>query len=72
MVIKWWSSVLELFGIVVCSLYRQAILRKWKELKGADATYGKLLRLCCEHDIQSIAKAICDMLRSRVYGKLVY
>ena len=57
------------FDVVVYSLCRQAILRKWKELKGADATYGKLLRLCCENGIQSIAEAICDMLRSRVYGK---
>ena len=42
---------------------------KWKELKGVEATYGKLLRLCCENDIQSIAESICNMLRSRRYGE---
>ena len=37
-------------------------------MKRDDATYGKMLRLCCENDIQSIAQAICIMLGSR-YGK---
>ena len=51
------------------SLHRLTILRKWKELKGVEATYGKLLRLCCENEIQSIAESICNMLRSRGYGE---
>ena len=53
------------------SFYRLAILRKWKELNGVEATYKKLLRLCCENDIQPIAEAICNMLRSRKYGEIL-
>ena len=53
------------------SLYRQVILKKWKGLKGADATYGSLLRLCCEGNIQPIAEAICDILKSRACGELL-
>lgn len=49
--------------------YRRAVLRKWKELNGDDATYGKLLRVCCEENVASVAEAICDVLKSRVEDK---
>ena len=51
--------------------FRRALLKKWKELNGDDATYGKLLRLCCKNDLQSLAEAVCYMLRSRVCGEFI-
>ena len=47
-------------------LYRRAILRKWKELKGSNATYGNLLRICCKEHLASVAEVICDVLKSRI------
>ena len=73
--LQWYELLKEfyckLFDTGVYLLYRQAVLRKWKKLNGIDATYGKLLRLCCEKDILSLAEAICDMLRSRVDGEFL-
>ena len=51
--------------------YRKAVLVKWKEVKGVNATYGKLLQVCCEVDTPSVAEVICYVLRSRVHGEYV-
>ena len=59
----------EVLILCVLTLYRKAILRRWKELNDVEATYGKLLMLCCENDIQSIAEAICIMLKSRQHSE---
>lgn len=38
-------------------------------MKGIHATYGQLLRVCCEEHVTPVAEAICDVLRSRVAKK---
>ena len=41
------------------------MLRKWKEKEGLRATYGNLLRVCCEGGDMSTAQVICDTLREK-------
>ena len=41
------------------------MLRKWKEKQGLHATYGNLLRVCCEGGDASTASTICEVLRRR-------
>ena len=48
--------------IFVC---RRAVLRKWKEKEGLHATYGNLLRVCCEGGDTSTAQVICHTLREK-------
>ncbi len=43
------------------------VLGTWiKSKSNSPATYQKLLQTCCMADVQSAAKAICDMLKSKV------
>ena len=50
---------------------RRAILRKWKSLHGKDATYGELLRVCCEKQQGSMADKVCEVLEARVEAMTV-
>ena len=52
--------------IIMC---RRAVLRMWKESSGTGATYGKLLRICCEERVTSVAEAICNVLKARKESK---
>jgi len=38
---------------------------KWKENEGSNATYRKLLRVCCEAKVTSAADKICEVLNAR-------
>ena len=47
-------------------LLRRAVLRKWKEKEGFDATYGNLLKLCCKGGDARSANSICAVLKEKV------
>ena len=40
-------------------------MRIWKEKQGLDATYEKLLKVCCEAEAPDVAGAICKILKNR-------
>ena len=50
-------------------VHRRAVLRKWKEKQGLKATYGNLLRICCEAAVPDVATTICEILKSRAQDK---
>ena len=41
------------------------MLKIWKGKEGLRATYGNLLRVCCEGGDTSTAEAICHTLREK-------
>ena len=43
-------------------LTRRAALRSWKQKKGLDATYGRLLRICLEGKNEDSAEVIVQLL----------
>ena len=47
-------------------LLRRAVLGKWKEKEGFDATYGNLLKLCCKGGDARSANSICAVLKEKV------
>ena len=49
-----------------CGVFRRAILRKWKEKKGSEATYGNLVRTCLSNDKKSCAdKIVHELINSQ-------
>ena len=53
------AGLADIFCGVLIFVCRRAVLRKWKEKEGLHATYGNLLRVCCEGEDTSTAQVIC-------------